>query len=114
MPPRKEKKKALRPNAARGNAVAVPRWCGQFKADVFTAPANAIHPPNPVRKEKKHINATEADAVSYAARKGKYPIPSRAAPIITAGRGPLWSTSRPAGTPSEYMPRFPNRPIKLL
>lgn len=24
--PRKEKKNALRPNAARGNAVAVPRW----------------------------------------------------------------------------------------
>jgi len=26
------KKKALRPNAARGKAVAVPRWFGQFKA----------------------------------------------------------------------------------
>ena len=26
------KTKALRPNAARGNAVAVPRWLGQFKA----------------------------------------------------------------------------------
>lgn len=26
------KKKALRPNAARGKAVAVPRWFGQFSA----------------------------------------------------------------------------------
>ena len=26
MAPREEKKKALRPKAARGNAVAVPRW----------------------------------------------------------------------------------------
>lgn len=27
-----EKKKALRPNAERGKAVAVPRWSGQFNA----------------------------------------------------------------------------------
>ena len=32
MPDTDVKKKALRPKAARGNAVAVPRWCGQFIA----------------------------------------------------------------------------------
>lgn len=112
--PTKEKKNALRPNAASGNAVAVPLWCGQLSADVFTEPAKAMQPPKPVRKEKKHINETEPDAVSYAARKGKYPIPSSMDPIMTAGRDPLVSTRMPAGTPSEYIPRLPKSPIRLL
>lgn len=30
-----EKKKALSPKADRGNAVAVPRWFGQFRAAAF-------------------------------------------------------------------------------
>lgn len=30
-----EKKKALRPNADRGNAVAVPRWFGQLRAAIY-------------------------------------------------------------------------------
>jgi hypothetical protein len=69
--PMSEKKKALSPKAASGNAVAVPLWCGKLSADVLTAAAKAMHPPNPVRKEKKHINGTEPEALSYEARKGK-------------------------------------------
>lgn len=46
-----EKKNALRPNAANGKAVAVPRWFGQLRAEVFTAAENAQQPPNPVQKE---------------------------------------------------------------
>lgn len=30
-----DQKKALRPKAAKGNAVAVPRWSGKFEAAVF-------------------------------------------------------------------------------
>jgi hypothetical protein len=112
--PMREKKKALRPKAASGNAVAVPRWCGQFRADVLTDAAKAMQPPRPERYEKKHISATEPEALSYDARKGKYPIPSRNEPTMTAGRGPLLSTSKPTGTPIEYIPRLPNRPIRLL
>jgi hypothetical protein len=47
--PREEKKKALRPKAARGNAVAVPRWLGQFRADILTTAEQAMQPPKPVR-----------------------------------------------------------------
>ena len=61
-PPMSEKKNALRPNAARGKAVAVPRWCGQFKADVLTEAAKAMHPPSPERYEKKHSKGTEPTA----------------------------------------------------
>lgn len=32
-----EKKKALRPKAARGKAVAVPRWVGKFDAASFVS-----------------------------------------------------------------------------
>jgi hypothetical protein len=49
-----EKKNALNPKAAKGNAVAVPLWCGQFNAEVFIAAANAAQPPRPVEAEKKH------------------------------------------------------------
>ena len=62
--PLMEKKKALRPKAARGNAVAVPRWCGQFSADVLTAAAKAIHPPAPTKNEHRHIRNTDPDEVS--------------------------------------------------
>ena len=61
-PPMREKKKALRPNAASGNAVAVPRWCGQFRADVLTEAAKAMQPPRPERYEKKHSMGTEPAA----------------------------------------------------
>lgn len=114
MLPMREKKKALRPKAASGNAVAVPRWCGQFSADVLTAAANAMHPPSPVRYEKRHNSGTEPAAVSYAAWKGIYPAPSSNEPTRTAGRGPRWSTNMPIGTPNEYMPKFPARPMMLL
>ena len=71
MAPSVEKKKALRPKAASGNAVAVPRWCGQFKADVLMAAMKAMHPPRPLRNEKKHIHGTDPAAASYAWWRGK-------------------------------------------
>lgn len=48
------KKNALRPNAARGNAVAVPRWSGKFNAADLMAAVNAEQLPAPVKKEKRH------------------------------------------------------------
>ena len=64
VPDKAEKKKALRPKAASGKDVAVPRWLGKFTAavsisscrqkhkdhviPVFMAPKNATHPPAPV------------------------------------------------------------------
>lgn len=62
--PTREKKKALRPKAARGKAVAVPRRWGQFNADVLIEAANAMQPPMPVRYEKKHNSGTEPEALS--------------------------------------------------
>lgn len=49
-----EKKKALRPNAASGNAVAVPRWSGKLSAAALIEPLNAEQLPAPVKKENKH------------------------------------------------------------
>ena len=66
-----EKKKALSPNAAKGNAVAVPRWCGQFKAEVLIAAAKAAHPPSPVKKEKRQSNGSGPEPLSYAWCRGK-------------------------------------------
>ena len=59
-----EKKKALNPKAASGNAVAVPRWCGQFKALVLIAAANAAHPPKPVKNENMQSSGTDANSPS--------------------------------------------------
>jgi len=61
-----EKKKALNPNAAKGNAVAVPRWCGQFNADVLIAAAKAAQPPKPVKKENMQSSGIEPEPLSYA------------------------------------------------
>ena len=47
------KKNALRPNAARGNAVAVPRWSGKLRAADLMAAVNAEQLPAPVKKEKR-------------------------------------------------------------
>lgn len=105
-----EKKKAERPNAAKGNAVAVPRWCGQFKADAFIAAAKAEQPPTPVKNEYRQSNGTDPDPLSYAWCRGKYPRASNMAPKITASRTPLWSTKIPTGIPTEYMPKFPAVP----
>lgn len=113
-PPTSEKKKALRPKAAKGKAVAVPLWCGQFRADVLTAAANAVHAPRPDRNEKRQIKGTEPDPLSKAMCSGKYPRASIKEPASTAGRGPFASTSIPTGRPSAYMPRLPDRPTRLL
>jgi hypothetical protein len=59
-----EKKNALSPKAAKGKAVAVPRWWGQFSADVLTAAAKAMQPPSPVRNEKTHSIPTDPTPVS--------------------------------------------------
>jgi hypothetical protein len=64
-----EKKKALRPNAASGRAVAVPRWPGQLSAapsrqhpavrwpgessPISSAPLDAQQPPTPVNVAQK-------------------------------------------------------------
>jgi len=52
-----EKKKALNPKAARGKAVAVPRWSGKFKAAALMAAVNAEQLPAPVKKENTHRDA---------------------------------------------------------
>jgi hypothetical protein len=62
--PRREKKKALRPNAASGKAVAVPRCWGQLRADVLTAAAKAMQPPRPDMYENRHRRGTEPEALS--------------------------------------------------
>lgn len=56
-----EKKKALKPNADSGKAVADPRWFGQFRADVLIEPAKAAQPPTPVRKAKKHSQGIDSE-----------------------------------------------------
>lgn len=71
-----EKKKALKPNAARGKAVAVPRWLGQLRAavgsqrspnsrekvsQVLMEPANAAQPPAPVKNDAKHSHGMATD-----------------------------------------------------
>jgi hypothetical protein len=70
-PANMEKKNALSPKAARGNPVAVPRWWGQFNAEVLIEAANAPQPPSPVMKEKRHSNGIDPDPLSYAWCKGK-------------------------------------------
>ena len=62
--PHNEKKKAERPNAARGNAVAVPLFCGQFNALVLTAAAKDVQPPTPDMKEKAHNRGIEPEPAS--------------------------------------------------
>ena len=52
-----EKKKALRPNAARGKAVAVPRWSGKLSAAALMDPLNAEQLPAPVKVENRHNDA---------------------------------------------------------
>lgn len=52
-----EKKKALSPKAAKGKAVAVPRWSGKFSAAALMAAVNAEQLPAPVKKEKRHRDA---------------------------------------------------------
>ena len=66
------KNKALRPNAERGKAVAVPRWCGQFNAAVLRAAEEAEQLPTPVKKFKKHMRSTlmEPGPLSKAFRSG--------------------------------------------
>ena len=49
-----EKKKALRPNAANGKAVAVPRWSGKLRAAALIEPLKAEQLPAPVKKENRH------------------------------------------------------------
>lgn len=74
----REKKDALRPNAARGKAVAVPRCWGKFIAagfcqsicpsnriaehqQVLIDPEKAAPPPAPVKKVAIHINGSAID-----------------------------------------------------
>lgn len=52
------KKKALRPKAESGNAVAVPRWCGQLRAAVFKPAPDADELPTPVKKDRNDIVVT--------------------------------------------------------
>lgn len=53
--PNDAKKKALSPNAERGNAVAVPRCSGQLKVAVFIAAVNAVQLPAPVKKVHRQL-----------------------------------------------------------
>jgi hypothetical protein len=53
-----DQKKALRPNAARGNAVAVPRCSGKFVAAVLIEAPKAEQLPKPVRKENNDMKKT--------------------------------------------------------
>lgn len=46
--------KALKPNPLNGNAVAVPRCCGQLVAQVLIAPENAEQLPMPVKRLAMH------------------------------------------------------------
>lgn len=72
-PDRRVKNSALRPNADRGKAVAVPRCCGQLTAATLMAARNAVQLPHPVRKEKKQTATTLIDPApsSYAFLIGK-------------------------------------------
>lgn len=112
--PSVEKKKALRPKAAMGNAVAVPRWCGQFSADVLMEAWKVMQLPRPVSDEKKQNKGTEPKPRSYASCNGKYPRARSRPPRMRAKRGPRLSTSRPMGKPRAYMPMLPHSPIRLL
>jgi len=110
------KNRALRPNAARGNAVAVPRCAGQFNAATLMAAWKAVQLPQPVRNDRKQTVGTlmEPAPSSYAFLIGKYPAPNRIAPRTAPGRGPLVSTRWPKGMPEAYMPTFPAAPMRLL
>ena len=74
----REKKKALRPKAATGNAVAVPRFLGKFMAatggqliaklnpldrqiPVFMAPPKPDEPPAPATNVKRQISGRGTD-----------------------------------------------------
>lgn len=63
-----DQKKALRPKAARGNAVAVPRCVGKFDAAVLMEAEKAEELPKPVRNAKNDKRPTpkEPGPCSYA------------------------------------------------
>ena len=60
-PPSSENRKALRPNAAMGNAVAVPRCVGQLMVAVLMVPKNADAEPMPVMPQERHRSTKWAE-----------------------------------------------------
>jgi hypothetical protein len=56
-----DQKNALNPKAARGNAVAVPRWSGKLDAAVLMEAEKAEQLPKPVRKTKKDKSTAPSD-----------------------------------------------------
>jgi hypothetical protein len=107
-----DQKKALRPNAAKGNAVAVPRCSGKFVAAVLIEAPKAEQLPKPVRKLNTDRKKTAIDPWPplYARCSGKYPRPRETAPIRVVRRGPRVSVKRPMGIPHAYIPRLPAAP----
>ena len=108
-------KKALKPKALNGNAVAVPLCRGQFVAHTFKAALKAVQLAIPVKSEKKQSAGMLMlpAPLSYAVCRGKYPHANPITPTNTPHRGPRESIKIPPGIPMAYIPMLPKLPIRL-